>query len=339
MHVLLVKTSSLGDIVHSLPAVEDAARQGVRFDWVAEEGYAALPRLHRSVGKVIPVAFRRWRKTPVTSLNDLFAFRRRLRLDEYDLVIDAQGLIKSALVGRWARARDYVGFDQASARERWASACYNRRVASRPTGNAIERLRGLFAEAIGYPVPSSEPQFGIAVDVAQEDYCVLLHGTTWDSKHWPDRFWVDLARRACALGLKPKLVWGTEFERQRARRLADAVPEIEVCDAMSLASVVELLARARGVVGVDSGLAHLSAALGRPTVVVFGPTDARLTGCPGTHVANLQGTLACSPCLSDVCRYRGKAVTWQGEKVEPACFASVDPQRVFSELNRLLERD
>ena len=219
MHVLLVKTSSLGDIVHSLPAVEDAARQGVRFDWVAEEGYAALPRLHRSVGKVIPVAFRRWRKTPVTSLNDLFAFRRRLRLDEYDLVIDAQGLIKSALVGRWARARDYVGFDQASARERWASTCYNRRVASRPTGNAIDRLRGLFAEAIGYPVPSSEPQFGIAVDVAQEDYCVLLHGTTWDSKHWPDRFWIDVARRACALGLKPKLLWGTEFERQRARRL------------------------------------------------------------------------------------------------------------------------
>ena len=129
VHVLLVKLSSLGDIVHTLPAVEDAARRGATFDWVAEESFAAVPALHRSVRRVIPTALRRWRKPGERRAKEIRTFGRALRRERYDLVIDAQGLIKSALVAFGSRGRVRAGFDRTSAREPAAALFYTRRAA------------------------------------------------------------------------------------------------------------------------------------------------------------------------------------------------------------------
>ena len=147
MNALLVKMSSLGDIVHTLPAVDDAARRGVRFDWVVEENYEPLSALVAGVDTVLPVAFRRWRRVPLAGTGEALAFVRRLRQRRYDLVLDAQGLLKSAVVGTVARADERVGFDFASVRERGAALAYGRRVAVARTAHAIARSRELFAAA------------------------------------------------------------------------------------------------------------------------------------------------------------------------------------------------
>ncbi len=336
MHVLLIKLSSLGDIVHTLPAVEDATRQGITFDWVVEEGFAAAPALHRGVRRVIPAALRRWRRSVLGSLGEARAFRTALRRERYGLALDAQGLIKSAVVGRWSRAAEYAGFDRASAREPLASALYTRRLPVPRGGHAVDRMRALFAAALGYDCPAGQPAFGLESGQGTGNTCVLVHGTTWNTKHWPERFWTAIAERAVATGLTPVLPWLSDAERRRAEAVAARVPGAEVSTAMPLADVIALLAGASAVVGVDSGLSHLAAALGRPTVVVFGPTDVRRTGCRGARAHSLQSELGCSPCLSRTCRYRGPSVAWQGEAVVPACFADVHPDRVWAEMTRAI---
>ena len=351
MHVLLVKLSSLGDIVHALPAVEDASRHGVTFDWVAEEDFAALPAMHRAVRDVIPVALRRWRTQGDRRVREFRTFVRTLRRKRYELVIDAQGLIKSALVTACSRGRVRTGFDRNSAREPAAALFYSRRVAVQREGShAVDRIRRLFASAIGYDLPVEEPAFGLEGALSRaarggaprlkeqetEPYCVLLHGTTWESKHWPETFWTHLAERAMRAGLTPVLPWLSEAERRRAEGVAHQVPGTRAVGSMPLDAVTDLLARASAVVGVDTGLSHLSAALGRPTVGLFGPTDAKLSGCLGKRAHNLQSDIECAPCLSRQCRYRGEALTWNGEVVEPACFARLHPDRVWTQVAEMI---
>ena len=337
MHVLLVKLSSLGDVVHTLPAVEDAARRGVTFDWVVEEDFAAVPAMHGGVQNVIRAALRRWRKPGERRLREVRSFGRNLRRKNYDLVIDAQGLIKSALIACCSRGRVRAGFDRTSAREPAAALFYSRRAAvATKNCHAVERTRRLFAAAIGYDQPSEKPSFGLDVQEEAEPYCVLVHGTTWESKHWPDAFWTHMASRAMQAGLTPILPWLSEAERRRAESVARQVDGARAVGSLPLDAVADLLAHASVVVGVDTGLSHLSAALGRPTVGLFGPTDARLTGCIGNRARNIQGDIACAPCLRRQCGYRGEALSWRGETVEPACFARLNPDRVWTQVAELL---
>ena len=339
MRVLLVKMSSLGDIVHTLPAVADAAARGVRFDWVVEESYQPLAALAAGVDEVLPVGLRRWRRAPVASWREIRRFHRRLRRRRYDLVLDAQGLIKSAAVGRWARGRERAGYDSASARERPASLGYRRRVRVPRRGHAIDRTRHLFAAALDYELPCTTPAFGLAATAnGQGDSVVLAHGSSWSNKLWPEAFWIDVAERAVAAGLTPALPW-LDGERARAERIAAAVPGARVWPPARLSDAIARILGARGVVGVDSGLGHLGAALGRPTVMVFGPTDASRTGCQGPMAHNLRAPIPCSPCLSRRCRYRGQAVSWQGARVQPPCLAAVPPAIVWQALTTLMARE
>lgn len=338
MKALLVKTSSLGDIVHTLPAVDDAARQGVRFDWVVEENFQPLPALAAGVDAVLPVAFRRWRRTPMTGLAEAWAFGRRLRRRRYDIVLDAQGLLKSALVGSVARAGERVGLDFASVRERPAALAYGRRVPVRRREHAIVRTRALFAAAFGYRVPDTTPRFGLPPRTARDGRVLLAHGTTWSTKTWPEPYWVDLARQVASAGLTPVVPW-VDGEKPRALRIARAVPEASVCPPMDLAGVLELVSGVSGVVGVDSGIAHLGAAFGRPTVMLFGPTDSHLTGCQGPYASNLAASLGCAPCRSRRCHYQGESSTWHGEPVDPPCLASLHPARAWAALQGLMASD
>ena len=331
-HVLLVKLSSLGDIVHALPAVEDAVRRGVTFDWAVEEDFAALPAMHRGVRRVIPAGLRRWRQALAGSLGEVAAFRRALRRQRYDVAIDAQGLLKSAVVARVAKASERAGFNGASARESAATLLYSSRVKVPLQDHAVQRIRSLFAAALGYDVPREAPTFGLRPQGEPNGYCVLTHGTTWRTKHWPESFWTRIAHRAARAGLTPVLPWGSDAERSRAQRIARQVDGSKVAPRLRLDEAIGLLSGARAVVGVDSGLSHLAAALGRPTVVVYGPTDRRRTGCIGARARSLQASLACSPCLARRCLYRGPAQQWGGEFIEPACFASVHPDRVWEEV-------
>ena len=293
MRVLLVKTSSMGDVLHSLPALTDAmqAIPGIKFDWVVEEGFAQIPGWHPAVDKVFPVAIRRWRKSWFASKTrtERNAFYQALKTREYDCIIDAQGLVKSAaLVTRKAHGIKH-GMDWNSAREPLASLFYNVKHSVAKQQHAVERIRELFARSLGYAKPNRQGDYAISghfltnLKGSEEKYAVFLHATTRDDKHWPEANWRELIKLMAATGLRIKLPWGAPHEEERAKRLAEGFSFVEVLPRMTLESVARILANAEFVISVDTGLSHLTAALDRPNVTLYGPTDPGLIGGYGLH--------------------------------------------------------
>jgi heptosyltransferase-1 len=332
LNVLIVKTSSLGDVIHTLPAITDAvaALPGIRFDWVVEEAFAEVPGWHPAVEQVIPVALRRWRRgwRQAWRSGELGAFRRKLAARRYDLVLDAQGLIKSAALALLANGRR-AGLDRGSAREPLAAFCYHRRIGVAREMHAVERVRRLFAAALGYAMPDTAPDYGIqppARQPADPPYLLFLHGTTWPTKQWPQAYWIELARLAAAAGYEIRLPWGNPGERTRAEEIAAVAGAGRLLPASGLSELAAQLAGAAGVVGVDSGLAHLAAALAVPAVTLYGPTRTELTGAVGPRQINLKAEFPCAPCMRRACDYSGE------REVEPACFASLPPVRVWQQL-------
>jgi len=293
MRVLIVKTSSMGDVLHTLPALTDAMRAipGVRFDWVVEEGFAQIPSWHEAVDRVIPVAIRRWRKAWFSAAikAERKAFRDAVRAVKYDAIIDAQGLVKSAaLVTRLAHGVKH-GMDWQTAREPLASLFYNRRHHIARQQHAVERTRELFAKSLGYTKPESQGDYAIAQHFQRAltsdgmPCCVFLHATTRDDKHWPEAHWRELIGLLKDEGLRIKLPWGAPHEEARAKRLAQGFEYVEVLPRLSLEEVAHVLAGAKFVISVDTGLSHLTAALDRPNMTLYGPTDPGLIGGYGKN--------------------------------------------------------
>ncbi|MCU6175963.1 lipopolysaccharide heptosyltransferase RfaC [Citrobacter cronae] len=293
MRVLIVKTSSMGDVLHTLPALTDAqqAISDIHFDWVVEEGFAQIPSWHSAVDRVIPVAIRRWRKAwfsaPIKA--ERKAFRDAVRLQQYDAIIDAQGLVKSAaLVTRLAHGVKH-GMDWSTAREPLASLFYNRKHHIARQQHAVERTRELFAKSLGYTKPQSQGDYAIAqhflteVNADTAQYAVFLHATTRDDKHWPEANWRELIGLLNNAGIRIKLPWGAAHEEERAKRLAEGFTYVDVLPRMSLEEVARVLAGAKFVVSVDTGLSHLTAALDRPNITLYGPTDPGLIGGYGKN--------------------------------------------------------
>lgn len=293
MRVLIVKTSSMGDVLHTLPALTDAQRAipGIRFDWVVEEGFAQIPSWHAAVDRVLPVAIRRWRKAwfsaPIKA--ERKAFRDAVQAEHYDAIIDAQGLVKSAaLVTRLARGVKH-GMDWQTAREPLASLFYNRRHHIAKQQHAVERTRELFAKSLGYNKPTDQGDYAIAQHFLTNpptdagEYAVFLHATTRDDKHWPEANWRELIGLLAESGIRIKLPWGATHEEARAKRLAEGFDYVDVLPRMSLEDVARILAGAKFVVSVDTGLSHLTAALDRPNLTLYGPTDPGLIGGYGKN--------------------------------------------------------
>jgi heptosyltransferase-1 len=296
--ILLVKLSSLGDVIHLMPAVSDLRRRlpAAHVAWAVEAPYAELVRLHPGVDEAIPVALRALRRTPLAAhaWRDIRAVRRALGRGRWDYVVDAQGLIKSAVVARWAGASVF-GLDRKSAREPFAARFYDVRIAVPRGLHAVLRNRRLVGEVFGHG-PASPASYGLHAPDAPpawappHPYVVLLHAASRAAKRWPDERWIALACELAAQGYTTVFPGGSPVEREAAARLAAAAGAHAVAaPAMALGEAAALIGHAAGAVGVDTGLTHLAVALGVPTVGIYCATAPQLTGLHGANAVNLGG--------------------------------------------------
>jgi heptosyltransferase-1 len=304
--ILFIKTSSLGDVIHHMPAVTDARRRfpDARFAWVVEEDFAPLVALHPAVGTVIPVASRRWRRAPLSpaTWREVGAFRRGLRGSRYDAVIDTQGLVRSALIAKLARGQRH-GYDAASVKERVAAAAYDVRHRVDRSLHAIARNRALTGLALGY-TPDGAIDFGLDRGAlargGDKNYVVLLHATARPEKEWPVERWIALGNKLSTRGYDIVVPWGSEVERERSSAICAAVARACAPDRRPLREVAALIAAARFAVGVDTGLVHLAAALGVPLVAVFAGTEPGLYGPMGSGPIEIVGGKGDVPAVEDV---------------------------------------
>ena len=334
IRVLVIKTSSLGDVIHTLPAINDAisAVPDIIFDWVVEENFSEIPGWNSKVDQIIPVALRRWRKNPFKSWysSEWAEFKRKMSFQHYDAIIDAQGLLKSAWLARYAHGQIY-GFDKYSAREPLASNFYHHPVNVPKKLHAVEKIRLLFSKSLGYSLGPGLGAYNLSFESERQQSVVLLHGTTWASKHWPEESWIKLSGMLVDVSYRVYLPWGDEIERQRAERISQA-SGAKVLPRMSLTELASVLSESAGCISVDTGLGHLAAAVNVPTLAIFGPTSPFFTGFYGLNQKNLASEFKCTPCMSRKCLYPLNL-----NQTAP-CFEELTATRVFDEFVGLIEK-
>lgn len=303
--ILFIKTSSLGDVIHHMPALTDARRAlpAARFTWLVEEAYEPLVRLHPGVNAVVPVAWRRWRKSWLSpsTLSEIRANIRAMRTHRYDLVVDTQGLARTGIIARLAHGRRH-GYDRHSIREPLAAMFYDVRHRVSRDLHAVERNRILTGLALGY-MPQGAPDFGLdRARFRQEGarYAVFLHATARPEKQWPVENWVALGEALSGQGFEYVLPWGTDDERTRSERIAAKLDRARVPARAPLDEVAKLIAGADLVVGVDTGLLHLAAAFGVPLVAIFLGSEPKLTGPVGSGPLKVLGAYGAPPSVEAV---------------------------------------
>lgn len=296
--LLVIKTSSLGDVIHLLPALTDLQTHApdVQVDWVVEEAFAEVPRWHPNVHRVLPVALRRWRKqawqsaTRAAVRNEWRTFSTALQQEHYDWVLDAQGLLKSAWLTRLAHGTA-CGYDRHSMREPLASWFYQRRTGVSRQLHAISRNRLLTAQTLGYDIQQTVLDYGIAQQTFKDfpmlagfaqghvpPYLVALHGTSRVDKEWAETQWQALFAAVTQRGVAVLMPWGNAREFERAQRLAAINPKVQVLPRCSLTQLASVLQQASAVIGMDTGLMHLAAALDKPGLALYPVTAPQLTG-------------------------------------------------------------
>lgn len=307
MRILLVKMSSMGDVFHTFPALTEAQKNlpGLVVDWVVEKSFADIPAWHPLVDNVYAIELRKWRKHPIKYHAEIKRFFEEVNRTSYDIVLDAQGLLKSAWVVKKIKSGVKVGLDWSSAREPLSGWFYDKTLTVAKNQHAIQRLRQLFALSLGYEVSGDETVYGLDTQDWQilpevEDefgtapYAVFLHGTTWDTKLWPEEYWVELGKKFQQAGINVVLPWGTDEEKQRSLRLASNLKSTQVWvpkQGLSINAMARILKFSQTVVSVDTGFSHVAAALDVPLVVLYRVTDPERVGALGQSV-----TFCESPC-------------------------------------------
>ncbi|MES2200124.1 MAG: lipopolysaccharide heptosyltransferase I [Chlamydiota bacterium] len=332
--VLIIKLASMGDLVHLLPALTDAkkADPNIIFDWVVDTHFAEVASWHPAVHNIFLTNHRKWRSSLFTkkTRSEFSALMNQLKSNSYDLIIDAQGNLKTALLSLLIQGKT-VGFDSSSTPEWGSHFFYGKKVSSSKSLHAISRLRELFAGALDYQLPPTAPDYQIDIDKLTPPsisippaYLFFVPIASFSSKLWPDGSWDQLITQATIFNYPIFIPWGNEKERQRALKLSHHT-NVLVLPKLSLSEIGYLLLHAKAVISVDTGLSHIAAALSTPCITLYGATDPALTGTLGENQTTL--TSSCS-CL-------GKRTCTQPK--ESFCLLQITPLRVITELHKLLK--
>lgn len=337
MKVLIIKLSSMGDVLHTLPAITDWAKHfpNATIDWVIEESFQEIPTWHPAIHRVIPIALRRWRKNPLRSFfsAEFRKFLSSLRQTRYDLIIDAQGLVKSGLVAYLAKGKRH-GFNPRSARDSSSRIFYQKTHEVPRSLHAVLRTRRLFAQIGNYRF-TDEAKYGIAPyfqsDTPPAPYCVFIANTTWETKLWPESYWIALGKLIHDTGILIKITSGNADELLRSTRIAQALRSAEALPPLRLLQLGKILVNARFVVSLDTGLGHLAAALAVPNIALFGPTDPTLSGPHGKNQHHLAAQFSCAPCLQKTCTHPDR-----NQLETPPCFKTIPPLVVWAKIQSFL---
>lgn len=337
MRVLFVKLTSMGDLIHALPALSDARRldPNISFDWVIEKNFSEVASWHPSVKNIIRTSHRKWRSNIVESWKsgEIKNFFHAIRENSYDLIIDGQNSVKSAITTLLAKGLR-AGLDKESAREWIASYAYHRKIFVPKDLHAIKRLRLLFAKTLGYPYVDDQPDYGI-LDFAfpeieldlPKPYLVFVHNASWQSKMWPENYWRQLIYLAGKSGFHVLLPWGNEAEKIRAMKIAANQDNAIVLPFCTLSQHAAILKNSSGAICSDTGLAHLAAALNVPSVTVYGSTSVKLIGTNGLHQQHELSAFNCTQCYKYQCDYGNQ------QHADALCMLAIKPEMVWEKFS------
>ena len=342
MRVLIIKLTSMGDLMHALPALTDAVKAipNIEFDWVVDKTFSEVPLWHPAVKNVITTAHRQWKKNIIQSWREglLSQFNQKLNKYDYDLVIDLQNNMKSATVS-WFYKGDVHGFDKGYCRERFAYKAYKHRYAIPENQHAINRIRQILSQALAYPLVDSLPDYGTNFEqydlpelnfVLPEKYLIFVHNASWLSKIWPLTSWQGLINKVVDHGYSVLLPCGNDEEQQRAQEIAAVNEKAHALPRLTLNEIAALTYRADGAMCSDTGLAHLAAVAGTPAQTIYGATDTDLIGTVGRHQHHIVSEMNCAPCYKRTCP-RPEAING-----EPVCMDEISIETAWHRLRAIL---
>ncbi|MGI9215337.1 MAG: lipopolysaccharide heptosyltransferase I [Gammaproteobacteria bacterium] len=370
MKILVIKMSSIGDLIHTFPAIIDAKLhiKDLSIDWMVDEDFLEIINIYKNfnnlqaIDQIISIPLRKIKRNILKELIkfNFKNFLNQVRSVEYDLIIDPQGLLKSALLAKLAKTKNIVGFDFNSCREKFASFLYQNKITVNKDLHAIFRTKKLFANSLNYPYQEEIGKINYGLDLKSfknltkfipetlfnhKKYIVLLHGTSWESKHWSINYWNQLSKLIIADNISIVIFVNDIKQQQFAEQLLTFLNntldnnesnnyknKIIILSKLNFSNIIVILANALGVVAVDTGFAHLAASIGLPIVGIYGPTSISRSGVLGNKSLNLQSNYPCSPCYSRIClKYYN-----EGFKIKQPCFLELTPNIVFEQLIRLI---
>ncbi len=287
MKIAIVKLSALGDIVHAMVALQfiKASSPAMQIDWIVEERFAGVLKDNPDIDHILTVNLKSL-KTNKTGIFQQIKAVRGYAQNHYDLVIDAQGLIKSAVIAKLL-GKPIAGFDADSIREKAASWFYDVKLACPYDTNAVVRNAFVLSSPLGINITpehilnkkpylffkNEDPQIDNFLRKDRKNI-VLVIGSSWDNKNYPPAKFVKIAM---ALQLNCLVVWGSEQEKEKADWMATKSGTIQVMPRLDLNSLKALIAKADLLIGNDTGPTHMAWALNRPSITIFGPTPIRMT--------------------------------------------------------------
>ena len=331
MRILIIKMSSLGDIIHTLPAITEIKQNipAAHITWLVEPGFKEVPAWHNYIDQVITMPLRQLKQnlSSMANYSSVVTQIKLLRAQKFDLIIDAQGLVKSALIAKLAPG-SAAGFCKQSSKEPAASMLYNKVITVPKDQHAVLRTKELCAKACGY-TQNSQADFGITKKAsARKNDIILFHGTTWPNKHYPRQNWHELIKIITEAGYNVLLPWGNDPEHERAKTLSK-LPNTKLLPKLTLTEIKDIIAASKGAIGVDTGLSHLAAATATPCVAIYGPTNPKLARNYGDGQAQVTSKLECAPCMQRKCH-----VTHLPD--EHPCMKNISPLMVWQQLQLLL---